>query len=189
MQFKEIKNNNIIQTKVTKLLKHRVIAWIIDFGIIIAYAGLLFLVANSFFSSIKFEAVDFNPYLGQLIGFLTLTLPVVTYSYMAEKSRWNGTIGKRLLKIRVLTAENKSSRKILLRNVLKFLPWELAHTGVHWLGYFETNAMETPLWIWNILIIPQVIMVIYFISIVISKGERSIYDKISATRLSTKATN
>jgi uncharacterized RDD family membrane protein YckC len=166
----------------TKTLTHRILACIIDYGIIAAYATLLFLVANLFFSIFDWRPGN-NPIIGQLIGFFMLTFPVVTYSYLTEKSNWRGTVGKKLQKLIVLTDQNKSAKNILIRNVLKFLPWELAHTGVHWTMYYNSNGIETPLWTWVILILPQVFVLGYFVSILISKGESSIYDKISNTKI------
>lgn len=166
----------------TKTLKHRILACIIDYGIIAGYATLLFLVANLFFSIFVWKPGN-NPIIGQLIGFLTLTFPVVTYSYLTEKSSWRGTVGKKLQKLIVLTDQNKSAKNILLRNILKFLPWELAHTGIHWTIYYTSNGIETPLWTWVILILPQVFVLGYFVTILISKGESSINDKISKTKI------
>ncbi|MBK9257821.1 MAG: hypothetical protein IPM42_20390 [Saprospiraceae bacterium] len=34
-------------------------------------------------------------------------MPVITYSYLTETSKWRATIGKRILKLTVLTSENK----------------------------------------------------------------------------------
>ncbi|MBJ7429106.1 MAG: RDD family protein [Bacteroidia bacterium] len=167
----------------TRQLLLRILAWTIDFGIIVLYAVLLFMVTNLLF---EVRQGGLNPYLGQLIGFLTMTLPVITYSYLTEKSKWKATIGKRILNLIVLTNENKTTKSILLRNVLKYLPWELAHTGVHWIIYFESVGREIPIWTWAILIIPQAIVFIYFVSIMLSKGQSSIYDRISGTRLHLK---
>jgi hypothetical protein len=164
----------------TRQLIHRIFAWTIDFGIIVLYAILLFAVTSLFFDV---RHAGLNPYFGQLIGFLTLTLPVITYSYLTEKGVWKATIGKRVLNLIVLTPENKTNKSILIRNLLKYLPWELAHTGVHWIIYFESVGRETPIWTWIILIVPQVLVFVYFISIILSKGQSSVYDRISGTRL------
>ncbi len=166
----------------TKTLRHRILASIIDYAILAIYATGLFFVANLFFSVFNWSTL-LNPIIGQLIGFLTLTFPVITYSYLTEKSNWRGTIGKKLQKLIVLTDQNKSAKNILIRNVLKFLPWELAHTGVHWTLYYNSTGIETPLWTWVILILPQVFVLGYFVSILISKGESSLYDKISKTKI------
>ncbi|TAF65017.1 MAG: hypothetical protein EAZ55_10205 [Cytophagales bacterium] len=169
-------------TTIQQLIR-RILAWTIDFGIIVLYAMLLFTVTNLFF---EVRQDDINPYLGQLIGFLTLTLPVITYSYLTERSKWKATIGKRLFNLIVDKNELKTTKSVLLRNVLKYLPWELAHTGVHWIIYYESVGREIPIWTWAILIIPQLIAFLYFVSIISSKGQSSIYDRISGTRLHLK---
>mgnify|MGYP001210757838 CR=1 FL=1 len=166
----------------TKTLLNRILSSIIDFGIIAAYATMLFLATNLLFSMFNWKFSG-NPYIGQLIGFMTLTLPVITYSYLTEKSNWKGTVGKKLQKLIVLPDQNKSVHNILLRNILKYLPWELAHTGVHWIIYYSSNGIEPPLWVWINLILPQIVVIAYFISIVISKGQSSIYDNIAKTKI------
>ncbi len=168
-----------------QLLFKRILASIIDYTIVAGYAGILFLCTNIISSKFNLKLSE-NPMIGQLIGFLILTLPVITYSYLTEKSVWRGTIGKRLQKVIVLTDQSKISRSILLRNILKYLPWEIAHTGVHWIVYYSSNSIETPIWVWVILILPQIVSVMYFISIVASKGKSSIYDRISMTSLIVK---
>jgi uncharacterized RDD family membrane protein YckC len=169
-------------SKMTKTLLNRIIASIIDYGIIAAYATVLFLVSSTIFSIFDWKFSG-SPYLGQLIGFITLTFPVITYSYLTEKSNWKGTVGKKLRKLCVLTDLNKSTNNILLRNILKYLPWEIAHTGVHWTNYFTSNGIEIPLWTWLILILPQVVAIVYLVSIVLSKGQSSVYDNISKTKI------
>ena len=76
------------------------------------------------------------------------------YFAVSEASQWQGTLGKRALKLRVAAHSaggRLSFRRTLLRAALKFAPWELAHTvlwrvegwplespqptTVHWLGF------------------------------------------------------
>lgn len=166
----------------TKILVNRILASVIDYGVIITYATILFLITKLMYSIFNWNFSN-NPYIGQLIGFVTLTLPVITYSYLTEKGNWKGTIGKRLQKIIVLTEQNEPANNILVRNILKYLPWELAHTGVHWTIYYTSKDIETPIWTWIILILPQVVVIVYFVSIVISGGRSSVYDKISKTKI------
>jgi hypothetical protein len=130
--------------------------------------------------------LSISPITGQLIGFITLTLPVVAYSYLTEKSAWKGTVGKRVQKLIVSTDQNISGN-ILLRNILKYLPWELAHTGVQWTIYYASKEIETPLWVWSVLVFPQIIVIGYLISIVISKGRSSLYDNIARTKIAPES--
>lgn len=122
-----------------------------------------------------------HPVKGQLIGFTTLTLPVVLYCILMECSSRHATIGKRIMKIAV--SANAGTGNIVLRNVIKFLPWEFAHAGVLWINY--VGKIETPMWIWALLIIPQILVVIYLGTIIYTKGNRSFYDIISGTQINT----
>ena len=100
-----------------------------------------------------------------------------------EGSKSSATLGKRIMKISIVSKDTISSGNVLLRNLLKFLPWEIAHFGVHWLHYYDLNNIKPPLWLWFVLIIPQVVVFIYFLSIFLCKGESSIYDHLSNTRI------
>ncbi len=102
-------------------------AALIDYAVIAVYATLLFGVASLLFAVFHWER-NGSPFTGQLIGFLTLTLPVITYSCLSEQSRWAGTIGKKLAGIAVRADAQSSGMRILLRNLLKYLPWEMAHS-------------------------------------------------------------
>jgi len=73
--------------------------------------------------------------------------------------------------------------RIFFRNILKFLPWEIAHLGVHWMIYYSGIERAAPIWLWIALILPQIIVLGYFLSIVWYKGESSFYDKIANTRV------
>lgn len=162
------------------LLLRRLLAGVIDYGVVLTYAGLLFLLVTSILS-LESKLETSNPVFGQLIGFISLTLPVFFYFYWSENGKRQATIGKQLTNIRV--QKHGSSLK---RNILKFLPWEIAHTGVHWIYYYSNNNAEIPIWVWLCLLTPQIIVLIYFLSIIITKGEYSIYDKFARTKITNK---
>jgi uncharacterized RDD family membrane protein YckC len=160
-----------------KLTIKRGLAFLIDYCIIATYGLMLFggvMVAQALF---QFEIPVLSPVSGQLLGFISLTFPVLLYFFLSEKGKHQGTIGKRILKIRV------DGDYLLLRSILKFIPWEIAHAGVLWLFYYENAGIETPIWVWILLLLPQLLVVIYFITLLAYKGEQSVYDKIAHTRV------
>jgi uncharacterized RDD family membrane protein YckC len=122
---------------------------------------------------------------GQLIGFATLTLPVILYFTLSENSRYAGTPGKRRFKLQVVSAQSQKAGlgHLLLRNCLKFLPWELAHFFIYRLFHFNRQGIEPPDWVLAGLIAAQVLAIIYFACLVFSKGNRSIYEWASGTRV------
>ncbi|MEM6725988.1 MAG: RDD family protein [Bacteroidota bacterium] len=164
------------------LIIRRLLAFCIDYAIIIAYALLLFGLSLG----LNLNNEGLGPIIWQLIGFLSLTLPVFSYFFLMESSAIKATFGKQLLGIRVGSKGEVGQGNILIRNVLKFLPWELAHTGVHWVVYFSVVKQDPPIWVWFSLILPQVIVLGYVISMIFSKGERSFYDQLASTRISLK---
>ena len=160
-----------------KLLIKRSVAFGIDYLIIVIYAVLLFGITT------LINPENISPIKGQFVGFITLTLPVFLYFYLTEKSIYKGTIGKRIMSISVIIDQQGSNRNILIRNVLKFLPWEIAHIGVHWIVYYSKMEIAPPNWVWVLLILPQIVVFGYLISLVIYKGEYSFYDKIANTKI------
>lgn len=154
-------------------------AYSFDYIIIVAYALLLFAITKI----LNLKELALTPISGQLLGFISLTLPVFLYFFLSEKGKRRATFGKRIMNISICSQSEDIKPRILLRNILKFLPWEIAHTGVHWIVFYSKNENDAPIWVWAILIFPQIIMVIYILSIITSKGESGIYDSISNTKI------
>ena len=136
----------------------RIMAFGLDYLLGLTYGLLLYVV------TIWIDPPVLTVLQGQLVGFLTLTLPVFLYFYGMEKSKYKGTIGKQLMGISV-RSDRAGNKGILTRNILKFLPWEVAHTGVHWIMYFSHKQMDTPVWVWVLLVLPQVVLLLYIVSI------------------------
>ena len=162
-----------------KLIFRRLIAYCLDYIIIVMYALLLFGLTII----LNLKELALTPISRQFLGFISLTLPVFLYFYLSEKGSHRATIGKRMMNISVFYESDSTKPRILQRNILKFLPWEIAHTGVHWIVFYSKYKNDVPVWVWILLILPQIIIVIYLVSIVVSKGESSIYDKIANSKI------
>jgi uncharacterized RDD family membrane protein YckC len=69
---------------------------------------------------------------GHALSLLGLTPPVGLYFALAEASPQQATLGKRLLRLRVVATAGQrlSYGRSLLRTALKLAPWELAHTAI-----------------------------------------------------------
>lgn len=162
------------------MIKKRILAYLIDYVIMMLYVLLLFGIIMMVYKLSNTPLVSLHPLKGNVVGFLTLTLPVFLYFYFSERSKYKGTIGKRSLKISVSSDNNK---EVFFRNVLKFIPWEVAHFGIHWAVYYSDKGLDIPVWNWIVLILPQIMVLFYFISILLSKGYSSIYDKLAGTQI------
>jgi len=164
------------------LLKKRILAACIDYLIILIYGFILYNVTTAIYS-LEHILKNINPINSQLIGFLSLTLPVCLYFFLMESSKMRASVGKMALKIQV----ERGKGSILKRTILKFLPWEIAHIGVYWMIYFKNSNTTEPNWLWIILIAPQIIAVLYFVSILYTKGAGSIYDHFAKTSIKIKS--
>jgi uncharacterized RDD family membrane protein YckC len=124
----------------------------------------------------------------ELIGFFTLTLPVILYFTFTEAGRHQGSFGKQKLNLVVVSrnAAPAGFSRLLLRNFIKFLPWEIAHFFVYHLVYFGRAATDPPGWVMVGLITSQTIAIIYLLFIFFNKDNRSIYEIASGTRVLAK---
>jgi RDD family len=87
-----------------RVAKRRIAAFGVDYLIIATWIGLITAVG---FGARAFLGIETAPVLsqgdklrGHAIAFLSLTLPVVLYFAITESSRWQATVGKRMLGLR-----------------------------------------------------------------------------------------
>lgn len=161
----------------------RIAAFFIDYCLIAAYASFLFFVSGYLLGT---SAIISGPVQGELLGFVTLTLPVFLYFFLSENGKSRATIGKRLLRLSVVAPPGKTF-SVLKRNLLKFLPWEVAHVGVHWVVHYSSKGLDTPLWVWVVLIVPQLVVAFYVLTIVLTRGQGSFYDKAAGTMVISRS--
>jgi uncharacterized RDD family membrane protein YckC len=162
----------------------RLKAFLIDYLVILIYIGLLIgstlLIAK--YLSVSLANVD--PVSGELIGFVTLTLPVILYFTLMENSKYAATLGKGKVGLKVVSKDLSKATlgRLLTRNCIKFLPWELAHFFVFRLFDFTRRDIPLPGWVLVGLITSQAIALIYTLFL-FSKNGRSVYELLSSTRV------
>ncbi|MFV0407659.1 MAG: RDD family protein [Propioniciclava sp.] len=113
----------------------RIAALLIDYAIILGWMAVLagatllsFAVTGEFFNWLLLGTAG-----AQILGFLLLVLPVGLYLYFSESSAHQATVGKRRFRLRVFAASDhaRTSRsRVLVRTIVKLLPWEIAHFAV-----------------------------------------------------------
>ena len=89
-----------------------------------------------------------SPWAAQGISFLTMTLPFTLYLALCESSPMRASLGKRALGLVVSreTGGRLSFGSALLRNAVKFTPWEFGHM-VAWQSAFAGGG-GFPAWLW-----------------------------------------
>ncbi len=108
-------------------VKKRMIEFLFDYLFILAYLLILFLgsmlIYIIFFNGIP----EFTEIQSQCLVFLTSVLPIILlFTYLDYKK--NGSFGKAKAGLE-LVYQKKTVQASLIRNVIKFLPWQLGHMG------------------------------------------------------------
>ena len=123
-----------------------------------------------------------GPLVGELTGFLVVTLPISLYFVLSERWPRGATWGKRRLGLRVVTeaGEPLTLGRSVLRTALKFLPWELAH-AVIWRFAFPGSAPSG---------LPEAGLVLVWaliganlVAALVDGRRRTAYDRLSRTRV------
>lgn len=109
-------------------IKKRLIELLVDYLIIIAYLIMLFIVNLGIIFLIFKGLPEYTELQAQLIATCTSVIPIIfIFSYLDYFKK--GSIGKRVSGLK-LTYTNYRFSSSLLRNSIKFLPWQLGHVGV-----------------------------------------------------------
>jgi uncharacterized RDD family membrane protein YckC len=158
----------------------RICAFFVDYFLVAIYMGLVFFMTFVFTAGrLQLDAIA-TPWARQLLGAVTLTIPVVLYFALSEASARQGTIGK--LSTRLVVTDRNLKRigisRSLLRSALKFLPWELAHTFIHRLP----KDGEVPLLAWAALAGSLSLAAVYLVGLFTGQG-RPLYEVIAGTRV------
>lgn len=163
----------------------RAAAYLIDIALLYIYIVVLFFASTVVDSVLPFHDLMAESYvLRHVISFSTLTLPMVLYFILMERSGRQGTLGKSRIKLRVEAAwgERASTQSLVVRNAVKFLPWEIAHTHIHINPDFII-AGETTVAGWVLGVgLPCVAIIVYAGMILLRSDRRSLYELASGTR-------
>lgn len=155
----------------------RIAAYLIDYGVILIWIGLLFAAAST--GLLGFHSPDSwttgDRWIAQGQGFLAMTLPVYLYFTLLEAFGAKATLGKCALRLQV----QGSLPRIALRNMLKFLPWELAHFAI-WHTMPRPMASQPSTIGLGLMCLSMAVATLYVASLFIEPG-RTPYDRISHT--------
>lgn len=161
--------------KIRPLPFRRMAAGLIDNTLIIGWAGLAAIVSLSLGGGAMT-----TKWLGYLIALSTLTLPVVAVFSFLESTGRHATPGKRLLGLEVAgIGVTPAFPRLLCRNLLKFLPWELAHIGI-WLTPGQP-FVEMPSAIgWTFIFAGELLALVWLAGLFIGTG-RPVHDRLAET--------
>ena len=107
--------------------KQRVFAFILDLLLILSYFMISILINRMFHFPLS-SYFSHDPMIAQVLGFCWVTLPVSLYFFLFEFKR-GGDIRQTIHRDHLIHHAHKrlKAKQILIRTVVKFLPWELSH--------------------------------------------------------------
>ena len=107
--------------------KKRMIELLFDYLFILAYLALLFF-GSMLFYIIFFNGIpEFTEIQSQWIAFFTSVLPITILFTFLDYAK-NGSFGKAKAGLQLIY-KKKTVQASLLRNTIKFLPWQIGHMG------------------------------------------------------------
>ena len=107
--------------------KKRMIEFLFDYLFILAYLVLLFL-SSMLIYIIFFNGVpEFTEIQSQWLVFFTSVLPITLLFTFLDYAK-NGSFGKSKAGLQLIY-QKKTVKASLIRNTIKFLPWQLGHMG------------------------------------------------------------
>ena len=125
----------------------RLLAFAVDWLVLVLWGGVIFgeVTIATGGKPPKLE----SPWTGQVMSFLLMTVPFTLYFALCESSAKQASLGKRTLGLVVSreTGGRVSFGFALLRNAVKFTPWEFGHI-VTWQAVFAGEA-GFPAWVWG----------------------------------------
>ena len=128
---------------------------------------------------------DVDPVIGNVIGFITLIVPITITASGFEGSARHATPGKRVFRLTVERAAGGGAgfTRSLVRNGIKYaLPWELGHTAVF--ALFGATAAP-PLWVSIVLAVTYAIPIVSLV-LLLATG-RALHDRVARTTVATVA--
>jgi len=165
-------------------LCRRVIAFAYDYLVILAY--ILVLTMTSLLVFWLRPALRVTIFSGatraDLFAFFFLVLPVILYGAICESSAAQATWGKRRARLRVIDTHGRrvSLWRALLRNGVKYLPWQIAHTSIYQVNAYPQLA-SAGLWL------SLGLALVYILVLALTKTHRAPYDWLAGTQVSHSA--
>ena len=159
--------------------KKRMIELLFDYLFILAYLALLFL-GSMLFYTIFFNGIpEYTEIQSQCLVFFTSVLPV-TLLFTFLDYRKNGSFGKAKARLQ-LVYKKKTVQASLLRNTIKFLPWQIGHMGTIHGFYSEFDFLSIILsFLATLLAVALLAMMVF------RKDKRHLGDLIAHTQVQLK---
>jgi uncharacterized RDD family membrane protein YckC len=159
-------------------LPRRVGAFALDFLIIAGYILLVLAIGFGFRALMGEIPLLASPLAMDVLAFTALVLPVILYFTLQEGSSRQATWGKRRIKMKVVDAQGAGLNfwQALVRSVVKFLPWQIAHTSIIHIWFGD----QSPVFLAGA-VLSEALVVVYLLCLWLDKKHRAPYDWIAGS--------
>ena len=159
--------------------KKRMIELLFDYLFILAYLALLFL-GSMLFYTIFFNGIpEYTEIQSQCLVFFTSVFPITLLFTFLDYTK-NGSFGKAKAGLQ-LVYKKKTVQTSLLRNTIKFLPWQIGHMGTIHSFYSEFDFLSIILsFLATLLAVALLAMMVF------RKDKRHLGDLIAHTQVQLK---
>jgi uncharacterized RDD family membrane protein YckC len=169
----------------------RIAALVIDYALILGWMAVVALasVATAFITGASADWLAWGTAVAELLGFVVLVLPVGIYLFVTENSRRQATLGKRVLGMRVVAIDGSRAPawRILVRTVVKLLPWEFAHFLVWHAVDALARGAGFPTWLLAGLVVADLLPIAYVLTVALQRDRRGPHDLVAGTRVVREA--
>ena len=159
--------------------KKRMIELLFDYLFILAYLALLFL-GSMLFYTIFFNGIpEFTEIQSQCLVFFTSVLPIILlFTFLDYTKKWEFREGESRTSIGL---QEKTVQASLLRNTIKFFPWQIGHMGTIHGFYSEFDSLSIILsFLATLLAVALLVMMVF------RKDKRHLGDLIAHTQVQLK---
>ena len=159
--------------------KKRMMEFLFDYLFILAYLVLLF-IGSMLIYIVFFNGVpEFTEFQSQCLVFFTSVLPITLLFTFLDYAK-NGSFGKAKAGLE-LVYQKKTVQASLIRNVIKFLPWQLGHMGtIH--GFYSNFDMLSII----LSISATILAVLLLVMMLFRKDKRHLGDLLAYTQVQLK---
>ena len=149
---------------------------IFDYLVIILYLFVIFLVSMAVYFLFFNGIPKMSEPQAQLIVVLTSVIPIILIFAYLDYSK-DGSIGKQKAGLKLIY-KHKSFRASFIRNLIKFLPWQIGHMATIHGIYTRFDAISIILEI-----VAITLLVIMFLMGILRKDKRHLGDIVAGTQV------
>jgi uncharacterized RDD family membrane protein YckC len=170
-------------------LPRRLAAFALETLVILAYILVVTLLSFAIYFLLPGEGLPLaaigNPWVSDLLTFSFIVLPVILYFSAGESSSRGATWGKRNRGLQVVDVrgERLPFARAFLRNLIKFLPWQLSHTAIYHIEGWPVSMQEPSPVIYAIFAVVWLLVGAYIVMPIRTPERTTPYDWLSGARV------